>query len=154
MTSSASTDVKEVIFINQDVFGAYADLPDEVWEAANARTTVLQNGGRLPAQQAKALKGALSGISEIRINHDDNTYRVYFAAEFPMVIYMLDAGIKNSPSGDEIPRPQVERLAKRFQQAKKHYADDAAIIGKRFKEREAERESRLAKLAISPRTPD
>lgn len=146
MTAEASADVKEVIFLNQDVFNDYKALPPDVWDAANARTTILQNGGRLPVSQVKALKGGLAGISEIRLQGDKDTYRVYFAAEFKTAIYMLDAGIKKSPTGDEIPRPQIERLEERLKQAKKHYAAAEKILEARFKDREDVRKARAAAL--------
>ncbi len=71
-----------------------------------------------------------------------------------MVIYMLDAEAKKSPRGGDIPRPQVERLVKRLQQAGKHYTDYAAIIGKRFKERGEERKSQLTNPTIPSRKQD
>jgi phage-related protein len=141
MTSGASTDLKEVIFVNQDAAHEYAAMPPDVRETAEARTTVLQNGGRLPAQQVRALHGNLAGISEIRIRFDDDTYRVYFVAAFEKVIYLLDAGIKKSTHGSEIPRWQADRLQVRMAQANAHYRRDAASIDARF---EARRQARLA----------
>ena len=139
MTSPSSPDLKEVIFINQAVYNVFLALPQAVLEAASARTTILQNGGRLPAQQMKMLKGALSGVSEIRVLHDNDTFRVYFAASFERVVYILDAGIKKSPAGGEIPRPQIERLVTRLRQARQHYADFADELATRFAARAVER---------------
>jgi phage-related protein len=139
MTSAASTDVKEVIFINQDVVGEFAALPDEVKEAADFRISIVQNGGRLPAAHVRKLRGQLAGISEIRAGYNDDTYRVYFAAEFEKALYLLDAGIKKSPKGGEIPRWQIERLQARMSQARAHYERCAAAIEDRFQARRAAR---------------
>ena len=141
MTSGASTDLKEVIFINQDAARAFAAMPPDVRETAEARTTILQNGGRLPAQQVHALHGNLAGISEMRVRFDDDTYRVYFAATFEKVIDLLDAGIKKSAHGNEIPRWQADRLQARMGRADAHYRLNKAAIGARF---EARRQASLA----------
>ncbi len=141
MTSGTSTDRKEVIFVNQAAFRDYAELPREVKEAADARTTILQNGGGLPAKQVSNLKGKLAGISEIRILHDDDTYRVYFAAEYDEAIYILDAGIKKSPRKFEIPQWQVDRLVERKRKADEHYAANKALLEARAKARSEAREA-------------
>jgi phage-related protein len=151
MTSNASTDVKEVIFVNQDAKAEYEALPDDVRETADARTTILQNGGRLPARQVRTLQGKLAGISEIRIRYDDDTYRVYFAAEFEKAIYVLDAGMKKSPNEDEIPRWQRDRLEYRMGQAKAHYGRCVNDINARFEERRKTREA-IGAASNSPGT--
>ncbi len=74
MTSGGSTVLREGIFVNKDIAYEYAAMPPDVRETAEARTTILQNGGRLPAQQVRALHGSLAGISEIRIRFDNDTY--------------------------------------------------------------------------------
>ncbi len=135
MTSKASGDLKEVIFINEAAARDYAALPPEVREAADARTTVLQNGGRLPAKQVRDLRGSLFGISEIRIFYDDDTYRVYFAAEYAEAIYILDAGIKKSPRDSDMPRWQIDRLVARKQKADHHYLENRLALRRRAEER-------------------
>jgi phage-related protein len=135
MTSDASGDVKEVIFVNAAAVRDYAALPAEVKEAADARTTILQNNGRLPSKQVRDLRGALAGIAEIRIFYDDDTYRVYFAAEYAEAIYILDAGMKTSPNDSDMPRWQIDRLVARKQQADEHYIDNRLALRRRAEER-------------------
>ncbi len=135
MTSDASADVKEVIFVNEAATRDYAALPPDVREAADAPTTVLQNGGRLPSKQVRDLRGVLFGISEIRISYDDDTYRVYFAAEYAEAIYILDAGMKKSPKDGEIPRWQIDRLVARKQKAEDHYLASRPALRRRAEDR-------------------
>jgi phage-related protein len=119
MTSESSLDIRVVRFLPAGTSAEYDAMPEEVRDEADAATTLLQNN-RSPAN-AERLKGALKGITEVRIDHDTNTYRVYYVAEFECCLYIIDAGMKKSPKGREIPRPQVERLKVRRGQAEAHY---------------------------------
>jgi phage-related protein len=148
MTSDASADVKEVIFVNEAANRDYADLPPDVREAADTRTTVLQNGGRLPAKQVRNLQGVLFGISEIRISYDDDTYRVYFVAEYAEAIYILDAGMKKSPKDGEIPRWQIDRLVARKQKADDHYLTNRPMLRRRAEDRRKVRAARDNELTV------
>lgn len=144
MTSDASTDQKEVIFVNQAAMRDYASLPKDVKEAADARTTVLQNGGRLPSKQVSDLHGKLAGVSEIRIAHANDAYRVYFAAVYEEAIYILDAGMKKSPKEDEIPRWQIDRLMDRKRKADEHYNANKETLQSRAAARRRVREAKAA----------
>lgn len=141
MTSGASGDLREVIFVNQAAQRDYGSLSPEVREAADARTTVLQNGGRLPVKQIRDLRGALSGIAEIRIFYDDDTYRVYFAAEYAEAIYILDAGMKKSPHDSDMPRWQADRLVARKRTADDHYSANRLILRRRAEDRRRVRQA-------------
>jgi len=57
------------------------------------------------------------------------------------VICLLDAGMKKSARGSELPRWQIDRLAARLRQAETHYRDNADSIGARF---ELRRQARRA----------
>lgn len=140
MTTGNSRDRKEVIFVNQAALSSYDGLPPTVRETADARLTVLQNGDRLPTNQVTILHGTLQGVSEIRVGHDGDAYRVYFAAEFGEVIYLLDAGIKKSPKSKEIPREQIARIEERFRRAKAHYLSNQEALKMRFEERKRNRD--------------
>jgi len=48
MSSDASIDIREVVFVNRAADEAYRGLPDEVRQAADARTTAIQNHRPLP----------------------------------------------------------------------------------------------------------
>ena len=135
MTNKRSLDIREVIFINRQAKDAYLSLPENVRQAADARTDAIQNHERLPRNQRESLSGELSGIDEIRISDDGNAYRVYYLVEFKAAIYMLDAGMKKSPRGGEIPKQQVETLVERKKKAREHYAKHKDELKKAMAER-------------------
>ena len=137
MTSENSLDIRVVRFLPAGTSAEYDAMPEEVRDEADAATTLLQNG-RSPAN-AERLKGALKGITEVRIDHDTNTYRVYYVAEFECCLYIIDAGMKKSPKGREIPRQQVERLKMRRAQAEVHYKANEAYFRKTYEARRAAR---------------
>lgn len=136
MTSDESVDLKEVVFINQRAHLDYREMPPDVKEAADGALTEIQNERPLPRKLFTALKGHLSGIDEIRLPHDTDTYRVYVAI-FRAAVYVLDAGIKKSKSGAAIPPNQTERLIERQKRAARDYEDHKAEF-----ERDAERRRR------------
>ncbi len=140
MSSRTSVDIREVVFVNAQAKRAYESLQGEVLEAADARTTAIQNHWRLPRNQRQALTGKLAGIDEVRILFDDDTYRVYYLTRFHAVIYILDAGKKKSPRGKDMPRTQVDRLIERKKVAVAHYASNE----KWFEARMADRLTRRA----------
>jgi hypothetical protein len=67
MSSETSIDIREVIFVNQAAEEAYRGLPDEVRQAADARTTAIQNNQLLQRNQRQSLSGKFAGIDEVRI---------------------------------------------------------------------------------------
>lgn len=122
MTKPYSQDVREIIFVNEAARKAFVMLPSEVRDQAQAALSALQNNQRLPPGRLDELGGKqLKGVSEIRIPWDSDEYRTYQVATYREVIYVLDAGMKKSPRGGEIPRPQIERLIERRAQAETDY---------------------------------
>ena len=87
------------------------------------------------------LKGRLRGIGEIRINDGTNTYRVYVWLGCEPALYILDAGMKKSPTGSEIPQWQQDRLADRRERAAKDCVENADLEHA-FADRAARREQR------------
>ncbi|MEN3230242.1 type II toxin-antitoxin system RelE/ParE family toxin [Methylorubrum rhodesianum] len=144
MTSLTSKDRREVIFVNQAAKAAYDDLPIAVREMADAFMTALQNGSRLPAGRYEGLSGTLSGVSEFRIPHDGDTYRCYQVVEYAEVIYVLDAGIKKSPRGGQMPNEDKERLEKRLALARRAYKAEEARIKSDFAARSVSRGEQAA----------
>jgi phage-related protein len=142
MSTLTSVDIREVVFVNAQAKHAYESLPDEVLQAADARTTAIQNHLRLPRNQRQGLSGKLAGIDEVRILFDDNTYRVYYLTQFKAAIYILDAGMKKSPHDGEIPKPHIDRLIERKKIAMTHYASNE----KWFEDRMTQRLARRAAL--------
>lgn len=142
MTSDTSIDVREVVFINPDAESGYDGLPAGVGEAADGAVTLLQNG-QVPARKGlwRMLKGKLRGIGEIRINDGTNTFRVYVWLGCEAALYILDAGMKKSPTGGEIPQWQQDRLVDRRERAALDCADNADLE-QAFADRAARREQR------------
>jgi len=132
-------DVKLLVFINDGARRDYLDLPPEVKEMADARTTMLQNGERLPQNQFTSLRGALDGVGEIRIGFDGDTFRVYYAVQMREVLYVLDAGIKKSPKRSEIPKWREDRLIARHKAATQDYERNKAEYARLYAERSARR---------------
>jgi len=120
MTSNDSLHVREVIFINERCRVDYESLPAEVRESADQAIDALQNARPLPPKLYQSLGGTLAGINEIRLGHDDNTYRVYVTLKCPWIIMVLDAGIKKSTEGKNIPKWQKERLETRYKKAREY----------------------------------
>jgi phage-related protein len=142
VTAGSSVDIRVVRFLPAGTAADYDDMPEDVRDEADAATTLLQNN-RLPAN-AEPLKGALKGITEVRVDHDTNTYRVYYVAEFECCLYIIDAGIKKSIKGSEIPRPQIERLKVRRAHAAAHYKANETYFRKTYEARKAARLQRDA----------
>ena len=74
------------------------------------------------------LKGTLQGIGEIRIPEGTNTFRVYLWMGCGPALYILDAGMKKSPTGSDIPQWQQERLADRRNRAAGDCRDQQAAM--------------------------
>jgi phage-related protein len=144
MTSHDSVDVREVIFINERCRVDYETMPAEVRESADQAIDALQNARPLLPKLYQALHGTLAGIDEVRLPHDDNTYRVYVTLKCSWVIIVLDAGIKKSTEGRNIPKWQKERLEARYKKAREYCTDHDAGLKADYDKRKARREE-LAK---------
>ncbi|MBK8158379.1 MAG: type II toxin-antitoxin system RelE/ParE family toxin [Rhodospirillaceae bacterium] len=139
MTSPDSIDLREVIFINERCRKDYFDLPEDVCETADQAIDALQNGRQLPPKMFTKLGGGLSGIDEIRIPYDTDTYRVYVMQEWKWVIIVVGAEMKKSTSGNNIPKDQVERLEARLKKARAYVKDNSHLLERDFLKREARR---------------
>lgn len=75
-----------------------------------------QQGKRHPA--ASPLRGPkLSGVVEVRKDHDRSTYRLMYVAKFGDEVYVLCAFQKKSIFGMATPKHLLERVAERLRQA-------------------------------------
>jgi len=120
MTSEQSIDAKEVIFINERAERDYKSIPIDVRERADQAVTQLQNMMPLVNKMFTQMKGSLARVDEVILPHDTNTYRIYFL-QCGYALYILDAGMKKSLHGDELPKWEVERLIDRRDRALAHY---------------------------------
>ncbi|MBS0420685.1 MAG: type II toxin-antitoxin system RelE/ParE family toxin [Proteobacteria bacterium] len=140
MTSQDSLDLREVIFINERCRVDYEAMPAEVRESADQAIDALQNARPLPPKLYKSLGGALTGVDEIRLGYDCNTYRVYVTLPCPWVIMVLDAGMKKSTEGKNIPKWHKERLQTRRERARKYCTDYDADLKTDFNKRKTRRD--------------
>jgi hypothetical protein len=72
--------------------------------------------------------------------HDDNTYRVYVALKCQWTIMVLDAGMKKSTEGKDIPKWQKKRLETRYKKARECCAERDADLKADYDRREARRD--------------
>lgn len=141
MTSDDAIDIKEVLFLSPRVEEDYLAQPAEVIEAFDARITAVQNLRRLPARHHQALSGNAKGIDELRVFHDSNTYRTHYLAAYDEVVILIDAGMKKSKQGGEIPAEQVVRLLERKRQADQFYTRNRVLLRERYDARQRRRQS-------------
>lgn len=140
MTSPDSLDIREVIFINERCRVDYEAMPADVRESADQAIDALQNARPLPPKLYQSLHGTLTGINEIRLAYDDNTYRVYVTLKCPWVIMVLDAGMKKSTEGKNTPKWQRERLETRHKKAHEYCAEHDVDLKADYGKRKARRE--------------
>ena len=136
------------MFINPDAERGYHALQPDVVELADGAVTALQNG-RVPVRKGmwRGLRGKLAGIGEIRINNGTNTFRVYVWLGCEPALYILDAGMKKSPTGSEIPQWQQDRLVDRRDRAAADCKHNHADLTQAFLERAARRDRHQQKAS-------
>ena len=74
----------------------------------------IQQGGFDPS--IKPLKG-LSGVYEIRADHDTDTYRAVYMLNLSDVIYVLHVFKKKSKRGIETPKQDMDLIRRRLKRA-------------------------------------
>jgi phage-related protein len=116
-------------------------MPVDVRESADQAIDALQNARPLLAKLCQPLHAKLSGITEIRLAYDDNTCRVYVTLKCPWIIMVLDAGIKKSTEGKNIPSWQEERLERRYKKAREYWTGHDADLKTDYDKCKARREA-------------
>jgi len=96
-------------------------LPETVRRALGFSLFQLQ-AGNLPRGIQK-LKGYSVSVHEIRLRHDNESYRAVFTVAFEDRVYLLHAFHKKSKSGIAIPRQDVETIRKRLKEAERMEAE-------------------------------
>ena len=147
MTSRDSIDVREVIFINERCRLDYEEMPEDVREAADQAIDALQNSKALPAKMLRSLRGSLAGLVELRLAYDDANYRVYVSLECLWTMMVIDAGIKKSTEGANIPKWQRERLKARHKTAREYCAAYDCELKAEYDKRKHRRETRAKELS-------
>jgi len=118
--ASASPDITPVIWIGR----AKRDLrafPDEVKDSVGFALYVAQQGGKHP--DAKPLRGfGSAGVLEIVEDHRGDTYRAVYTVRLAGRVYVLHAFQKESKSGIETPRAEINLIKSRLKRAEEEHA--------------------------------
>ncbi len=61
-----------------------------------------------------------SGVIEIKVNYDRDTYRTLYVAKFEEAVYVLHAFQKKSTKGKQMPKKERELAAKRYAEVVAH----------------------------------
>lgn len=94
-------------------------FPEEVRDDAGTALMWVQCGVKHPDE--KPLKGIESGVLELILNHDSDTYRVVYFVKFLKCIYVLHAFQKKSKKGIETPKKDIDLIKSRLKLAKEDY---------------------------------
>jgi len=97
---------------------ALRGMPSEVKVEVGVALFEVQQGGK--PEKAKPLgnlgKG-ITGVHEIIVDHDKETYRSVYVAKLKKGVYVLHVFHKKSKHGIGIPREDVEKILTRYRQA-------------------------------------
>lgn len=89
-------------------------FPQEAVHDAGYQLHLVQSGG--DPLNFKPLPELGSGVTEIRIDEDSDTYRVIYVAKFEEAIYVLYCFQKKSKQGKQIPKQDAELIKKRYKE--------------------------------------
>ena len=94
----------------------FEDFPAEVRIDAESALTIATRGGK--ADTAKPFKGVEGGVFEIALKHRGNAYRVIYAVQVGVEIWVIDAFQKKSKTGIKTPQVDVDRIRQRIKRLK------------------------------------
>lgn len=95
----------------------YLNLPEAVQDDAGYNLDRVQQG-KAPQISFSPLHHLGSGVMELRIDEETDTYRVVYVAKLSEAVFVLDAFKKKAPRGKEIPQNIEARIQLRYEQAK------------------------------------
>lgn len=95
----------------------YRNLPEAVQDDAGYNLDLVQQGKR-PEVSFGPLHQLGSGVMELRLDEDTDTYRIVYVAKLSEAVFVLDAFKKKSPTGRRIPKNIKNRIQQRYDQAK------------------------------------
>ena len=98
-------------------------MPQDVKDEVGASLWQVQCG-ETPAN-SKPLHGPLRSVREIVVDEQGDTYRTVYTTEIGNYVYVLDAFKKKSKKGVATPRRVLNRIARRFDAARKHDEEEA-----------------------------
>ncbi len=108
------TDEKPIVWIGSSL-ADLKDLPQKPRRDIGYALSVVQRGDY--PHNAKPLKGS-SGVYEIRVDHDTDTYRGVYAISLGDAIYVLHVFKKKSKKGIETPKQDMDLIRNRLRIAK------------------------------------
>jgi phage-related protein len=94
------------------------EFPRDVQKDFGDEIQLIQFGG-MP-KNAKPFKGLGSGVLEIVLRHDTNTYRTVLALQLGEKIYVLHAFQKKSPKGIKTSKPDIDLIKQRYKETREH----------------------------------
>jgi phage-related protein len=83
---------------------------------AGTALTIAARGGK--ADTAKPFKGVDGGVFEIALKHRGNAYRIIYAVQIGVDIWVIDAFQKKSKTGIKTPQVDVDRIRERIKRLK------------------------------------
>lgn len=92
-------------------------FPTETKRVMGFALRLVQNG-ETPAI-AKPLSGYGSGVWELKASGENNTYRVVYVLKLKKGVYVIDAFVKKSKRGRQVPREIAARIKERLAYARK-----------------------------------
>lgn len=96
-------------------------LPEEVQDDVGFILDRVQRG--IHHKDIKPLSG-FSGVQEIRVNFDKDTYRAVYALKIADAIYVLHVFKKKSKKGKETPKQDIDVIRTRLKIAKEDAEND------------------------------
>jgi phage-related protein len=129
-------EIKEVVWIGSSL-DDLRDMPEDVQDDTGFILDRVQRG--LFHHNIKPLKG-LSGVQEIRIDFDKDTYRTVYALKLADRIYVLHVFKKKSKQGIKTPKQDTDVIKERLKRAKE-LADEREKDGSRASPNERKKET-------------
>lgn len=90
-------------------------MPDAVKKDFGGALHGIQQGRR--PESAKLLKGKIRGTFQLSEDHDGDSYRAVYAAQFEDSVYVLHCFQKKSKSGIATPRADIDLIERRLKDA-------------------------------------
>ncbi|HHP7238364.1 type II toxin-antitoxin system RelE/ParE family toxin [Longibacter sp.] len=97
----------------------YQNLPAPIQDDAGHNLDRVQQGLQ-PECKFGYLSGIGSGVQELKIPYDTNTYRIVYVVKLSAGIFVLDAFNKKSPTGNKLSKNIQERISSRYEDAKEY----------------------------------
>ena len=112
--------IKPVIWIGSSL-DDLQELPEEIQGDVGFILDRVQRGMR--HKDIKPLTG-FSGVQEIRVDYDKDTYRAVYALKLANAVYMLHVFKKKSKKGKQTPKQEIDLIRSRLKVAKEDAKND------------------------------